>query len=120
VTGIKEEAIRVVRSWANSLPEGAVVVSENESPHEYAIHVRPTKARAATVEFRLSTYGTFGLYLSTIRIEDEPYSAKRLSEILDAVEKGRVDDEVWERRGKVQRRRTILRLHRVIDTGARI
>jgi hypothetical protein len=87
-----------------------VTVLEDEQPHEHVMKVRPARPGAAAVEFRFGSHDTFDVFVSAIRAEDVALSADLVAEILDAVEKGRVEDEVWERKGRVQKRRTILRL----------
>jgi hypothetical protein len=109
-TEVKEQVIQMVRSWIGSLPTGAVTVSEEQAPSEFVIQIRPARQGAADVELRIADYGTFGLYVSAIRIEDLPLSEQLVLEVLEAVKEGHVEEEVWERSGKVQRRHTVLRL----------
>ena len=108
--GAIDVAIHVVRSWARSLPDGTLAVLEDEQPHEYVIEVRPIKQGAAAVELRISSHGMVDVFVSAIRAENLSFSPDLLAEILDAVEKGHVEDEAWERKGRVQKRHTTLRL----------
>jgi len=97
-----------VRSWLHALPSGAATSVEQDLEHEHVIQIRPARQQAAPVEIRVSDYGTFGLYVSSLQVEDLP--VVRLAEVLDAIRNGGVEEEIWTRRGRVQRRRTVLRL----------
>lgn len=93
--------LRSLREWLSRLPEGVATCEESKAPHEYVVRVVPRNGRAASVTFRFSEYGTFGLYIGTaIRIEDLPLSSDHVLEICDAVCDGRVQEEMWMRRGK--------------------
>jgi len=107
---LKDEAIRAVRSWVESLPAGAAQLIEEQVPYEYVVRIVPRNTRSLGVQFRIGDNGTFGLYVSAIRIEDLPLSAQYLVEICEAVKQGRVEEEIWVRRGQVAKSKTVLRL----------
>lgn len=107
----KEAAKVALRCWADSLPDGSVKIAESEAPCEYVVRVIPRNERSAEVEFRISDYGTFGLYIgSAIRMEDLPLSNDYLLEICDAVSHGKVEEETWSRSGKLLKSIGVLRL----------
>src|SRR5271157_1678183 len=89
---LKDEAIRAVRSWVESLPAGAAQLIEEQVPYEYVVRIVPRNTRSLGVQFRIGDNGTFGLYVSAIRIEDLPLSAQYLVEICEAVKQGRVEE----------------------------
>jgi len=72
----KEQAIRAIRSWVQSLPQNVAQLTEEQVPYEYVVRIVPRNKRAADINFRISDYGTFGLYVSAIRIEELPLSAQ--------------------------------------------
>lgn len=107
----REGAIQALRRWVQGLPEGAAKVEESEASHEYVIRVVPRNSRSADVTFRISDYGTFGLYIgAAIRIEDLPLSSEYVLEIAEAVRRGRFEEESWSRKGKLLKAIGVLRL----------
>src|SRR5882762_4877683 len=92
----RENAITALRNWVQGLPDGVARIEETEAAHEYVVRVIPRNPRSAAVTFRISEYGTFGLYIgAAIRIEDLPLTSQHILEICEAVRSGGFEEETW-------------------------
>ena len=107
----RENAITALRNWAKGLPDGVARLEESEAPYEYVVRVIPRNPGSAGVTFRISEYGTFGLYVgAAIRIEDLPLTSEYVLEICEAVRRGEFVEETWSRGGALLKAIGVLRL----------
>ncbi len=107
----RENAITALRNWVQGLPDAVARIEETEAPHEYVVRVIPRNPRSAVVTFRISEYGTFGLYIGTaIRIEELPLTSEYILEICEAVRKGKFVEETWSRGGALLKASGVLQL----------
>lgn len=96
-----EEVVEAIRRWARTLPSGTIHLGEEQLQHEHVVSMTPVAAGAASVQFRLSAYGTFDCFIGQFfRVEEVTSSVTKITEICDAVRRGHYRELVWERRGR--------------------
>lgn len=105
-----EETVAAIRDWNDRLPAGTVTLLVEELQFETVISISPARPTAAPVELRIGRSGDFGLYLGALSVDDLPSSPGYVVEILNAISAGKVFEETWTRRGKVQKQATTLQL----------
>ncbi len=98
----KQTAINTIYDWFCGLPQGTAILRETKLPYEHVMSIEPRNADSCSIEFRISNYGTFGLHFGKgFNFEDIKIEKARILEICEAVERGRVTEDVWEWRGKI-------------------
>jgi hypothetical protein len=103
--------VHAIRQWFGALPPGIANLSEEVLEYEHVIRMRPTNPRACPLEFRVSKYGTFGLYLGKgFAFEEIPSAIDLVLDICETVRQGRVSEEVREWRGKITRTSGVVNL----------
>lgn len=104
-------AMAALRVWVANQPSGTVVMTESDAAFESVARIVPRNPESASIEFRFSNYGTFGLYIgAALRIDELPVSSSYLIEICGAVARGDVDEQYWRSHQQLLRATTRLRL----------
>ena len=124
VTGAesRDSIVRAIRQWVATLPRGSAEVTEEALAHETVLTIKPSNPRASPIEFRVSDYGTFGLYFGKgFAFEEIPASVDHVLDICDSIRRGRLQERVWEWRGRVVKTEGVLELSRgrLTDRGTR-
>jgi hypothetical protein len=110
-----------LQEWLSALPSGTATLHEEELEFERVFSITPANPKGCPVEFRLSRYGTFGLYLGkAFSVEELPCSIDRVLDICESLRRGRVKEEVWEWRGKVIKAKgaVVLSKYQIYDEGS--
>lgn len=119
--GTQDPIIKAIRAWFASLPLGIAKLTEQAFEHEHVMTVTPIKPKASPVEYRISHYGTFGLYFGKgCAFEEIPSSIEVVLDICESLRQGRVKEEVWDWRGRIVKTRGVLQLSAECLTDSRL
>jgi hypothetical protein len=119
--GKQDPAIRAIREWFASLSPGIARLTEQDLEYEHVMTLTPTNPKASPIEFRISRYGTFGLYFGKgFAFEEIPSSVELVLDVCESIRQGRVKEEIWEWRGRIVKTKGVLELtaNNLTDQGS--
>jgi len=107
----QDEIAQVVRQWTKDLPKGTATLKEEQLEIERVMKLTPSNPNGCSIEFRISQYGTFGLYFGAgFAFEEITSSINLVIDICNSIRQAKIVEDVWEWKGKLIKTKGVLTL----------